>query len=362
MSLNKRQWDILCKLQSSDRPLSARMLVQMIGHNNKRANDRSFREMVARDLRNLQRLTGAIESKTVSVENEAGHVFRENVYSWNTKSPQLLVNSLSSAQAVGLGVLQKVGIGLVPHALAQDLEPLFQWIHGNQVLRKRDHEHVTEVVTVREAKAAERRWLQKIAVLSETVGFVAPEVSATVEKVIHQALYDEDLIEMVYTDEKYLVKPLAMVQRGVRRYLIAIARGANGQAKSYMVSRIRNAKAVKVPGYDDIPGGEDFDLHTFLRRGLAPTRFPPELLGSPITLKLWVNQGTYGWMKETPLETNQTAEPMDDGYLLTVNTVLREELVFWILSMGFNVKVLEPECLRQRVSEDLQQAAVLYRQ
>lgn len=362
MSLNKRQWDILCKLQSSDRPLSARTLARMISDNKANATPRSFREMVARDLREIQSLTGAITSKLVSVETENGAVFRENVYSWNAQSPKLLVNSLSSAQAVGLGVLQKVGIGLVPHALAQELEPLFQGIHGNQVLRKRDDEHVTDAVTTREAKAAERRWLQKIAVLSETVGFVAPEVSATVEKVIHQALYDEDLIEMVYVDTRYLVKPLAMVQRGVRRYLIAVARGADGQAKSYTVSRIRSAKAVKVPGYDDIPGDEDFDLHAFLRRGLAPTRFPPEQLGSPITLKLWVNQGTYGWMQETPLETNQTAQPMDDGYLLTVNTVLREELVFWILSMGFNVKVLEPECLRQRVSEDLQQAAALYRQ
>ena len=360
MSLNERQWDILCKLQSSDKPLSARKIAQMISHNNMRANERSFREMVARDLRDIQRLTGAIDSKAISSENEDGHTFRENVYSWNAKSPKLLVNSLSSAQAVGLGVLQKVGMGLVPHALAQELEPLFQGIHGTQEFRRRVQDQMTTEVTDQEAKLAERRWLKKVAVLSETVGFVAPTVCPQVEKVIHQALYEEQVIEMAYLEKKYLVKPLAMVQRGVRRYLVGVSRGSNGEPRSYSVSRIRSARAVAVPGYDSISGGEDFDLDAFLQRGLAPARFAQELLGSDITLKLWVNQGTYSWIKETPLEENQTAEPMEDGYLLTVNTVLREELVFWILSMGFNVKVLEPECLRQRVSDDLHHAAALY--
>lgn len=361
MSLNKRQWDIMCKLQSSDRPLSARMLVQMIGHNNKRANERSFREMVARDLRDIQRLTGAIESKTVSVENEAGHVFRENVYSWNTKSPKLLINSLSSAQAVGLGVLQKVGMGLMPHALAKDLEPLFQGIHGNQVFRRMDDEHVTHQVTNKEAKAAEQKWLKKIAILSETIGFVAPEVSPHVEKVIHQALYDEQIIEMTYRTKRHLVKPLALLQRGVRRYLIGIARGGSDQPQSFSVGRIGSAKVVNVPDYTSISGGEDFDVQAFARKGLAHPVYDEDLLGTEIELELWVDEGTYSWIKETPIEKNQTAKPMDGGYRLQVTTVLREELVFWILSMAHHVKVLLPIILKQRVAHDLQQAAALYR-
>ena len=361
MSLNKRQWDILCKLQSSDRPLSARTLARMVAKHNHRANDRSFREMVARDLRDIQRLTGAIESKTVSVENEAGRVFRENVYSWNTKSPKLLVNSLSSAQAVGLGVLQKVGMGLMPHGLAKELEPLFQGIHGNQVFRRRVDEQVTTDVTDREAKAAEKKWLKKIAILPETIGFVAPDVSSGVEKIIHQALYDEQVIEMTYRTKQYLVKPLALLQRGVRRYLIGIARGGSGQPQSFSVGRIGSAKVVNIPDYASIPGGEDFDVQAFARKGLAHPVFDEDLLGTEIEIELWVDEGTYGWIKETPLEKNQTAKPMDDGYRLKVTTVLREELVFWILSMGYHVKVLAPKLLRNRVASDLRQAAGLYR-
>lgn len=336
------------------------MLSQMISQNNKRANERSFREMVARDLRDIQRLTGAIESKTVSVENETGHVFRENVYSWNTKSPQLLVNSLSSAQAVGLGVLQKVGMGLMPHGLAKELEPLFQGIHGNQVFRRRADEHATTDVTDKEAKAAEKKWLRKIAILPETIGFVAPEVSPGVEKVLHQALYDEQVIEMTYRTKQHLVKPLALLQRGVRRYLIGIARGGSGQPQSFSVGRIGSAKVVNIPDYASIPGGEDFDVQAFARKGLAHPVFDEDLLGTEIELELWVDEGTYGWIKETPIERNQIAKPMEGGYRLKVTTILREELVFWILSMAHHVKVLSPKVLKQRVARDLQQAAALY--
>jgi len=361
MSLNKRQWDILCKLQSSDRPLSARTLAKMVARHNQRANERSFREMIARDLRDIKRLTGAIESKTMSAENEDGRVFRENVYSWNTKSPKLLVNSLSSAQAVGLGVLQKVGMGLIPQSLAKELEPLFQGIHGTQVFRRRNEEHVTDKVTDKEAKAAERRWLNKIAFLSETVDFVAPKVDPSVETVIHQALYDERVIEMTYRGSSSLVKPLGLVQRGARRYLIGVTRGGGGQPQTFSIGRIGSAKVVNVPDYAGIPGGDDFDLQTFMLKGLAHPVFDEALIGTNIELEIWVDEGTYGWMKETPLEDNQTAKTVKGGYQLKVTTVLREELVFWILSMAHHVKVLAPEIVRKRVASDLRKATALYR-
>jgi predicted DNA-binding transcriptional regulator YafY len=66
-------------------------------------------------------------------------------------------------------------------------------------------------------------------------------------------------------------------------------------------------------------------------------------------------------MKETPLEDNQTAKAVKGGYQLKVTTVLREELVFWILSMANHVKVLAPEIVRKRVAGDLRKASALYR-
>lgn len=361
MSLNKRQWDILCKLQSSDRPLSVGSVAKLVGKNNVRASDRSFREMIARDLRDLKRITGAIESDRVLSQNDDGRGYRESVYSWKSNSPTLLANTLSSAQSVALGVLQKVGMGLVPQALTEELKPLFKGIHGNQVFRQRGNETITKQVTDREVKAAEQKWLQKIAVLPEMVRFQAPSVRSEVEMTIHEALYNERLIEIQYREKKTLVKPLALVQQGVRRYLVAISRAHGAEPRTFAMFRIESARMVNVPGYDDIKGGEDFQLQDYLKPGLAHPVFEKDLLGTTIELELWVDEGTYGWMKETPLEDNQTAEKRDDGYLLKITTVLQEGLVYWILSMAHHVKVMSPDVLRQRVAKDLQRAASLYR-
>ena len=360
MSLNKRQWDILCRLQSSDRPLSAGALAKMVQKNNRHASDRSFREMIARDLRDIKRITGAIESTKVLSQNEEGQGYRENVYSWKANSPSLLVNTLSDAQAVALGVLQKVGIELVPKSLAEELHPLFKGIHGNQVFRKKVGESPNRQVTQREAQTAEQKWLSKIAIVPETVHFAPPQVKSEVERVLHEALYHEQLIEIVYRGKKLLAKPLGLVQKGVRRYLIAIIRGEDPKPRTLAVFRMDSARAVNVPAYDDVKGGEKFDLPDYLKQGLAHPVFDGDLLGTSIALELWVDEGTYGWMKETPLEENQKAEKLGDGYRLKVTTVLQESLVHWILSMAHHVKVLAPEVLRQRVAMDLRRAASLY--
>ncbi len=359
MSLNKRQWDILCKLQSSDRPLSAATLAQMVERNNQGANKRSFREIIARDLRDIKRITGAVESKTVLSQNKDGHGYRENVYSWKPNSPSLLVNTLSSAQAVALGVLQKVGIGLVPKSLVEELGPLFKGIHSNQVFRKRVDESPTRDVTDREARTAEQKWLRKIAVLPETINFVPPRVSGEVEKVLHEALYHEQLLEIVYRGKKILAKPLGLVQQGVRRYLVAIIRGEDPKPRTLAVFRMDSARAVNVPAYEDIKG--ELDLQDLLQRGLAHPVFDLSVLGTSIELELWVDEATYSWMKETPLQENQTAEKRDDGYHIKVTTILNEGLVYWILSMAHHVKVLSPEILRRRVANDLERAASMYR-
>jgi len=103
------------------------------------------------------------------------------------------------------------------------------------------------------------------------------------------------------------------------------------------------------------------NLQTFMLKGLTHPVFDEALIGTNIELELWVDEGTYGWMKETPLEDNQTAKAVKGGYQLKVTTVLREELVFWILSMANHIKVLAPEIVRKRVASDLRKASALYR-
>jgi len=359
MSLNQRQWDILCKLQGSDSPLTTKKLAKLVAKTNMQANDISFREMIARDLRDLKRITGAIESKKILSENEEGHGYRENAYSWKAGGAAYMANTLTTAQSVALGVLQKVGLGLVPKALVDELKPLFIAIHRNEIVKYQTDKDLGKSVPKKTALAAEQKWLSKVSILPETVSFVPHLTAPEVEKQIHEALYQEKLIEVHYQNKMRVVKPLALVQRGVRRYLIGISRGED-TLRTFTMARITKAKEINVMNYDDIPGGEDFDLEAFLKKGLAHPVFNEEDLGKQIDLSLWVDQGTYGWISETPIDKSQTAQKVDDGYVLSVSTSLTEELVYWILSMANHVRVLEPSLLRQRVASDLRKAARMY--
>lgn len=367
MSLNQRQWDILCSLQSSDKPLGVKKIAQRVAVHQKSATDKSFREMIARDLRDLKKITGAIQSKKVLIsdnrkesEKTSALGYLENVYSWDSELPDIAVKSLSTAQSVALSVLQKVALGLVPKALVDELAPLFTAIHKNELVKNQEDKDLGKKIPNKTALAAEQKWLKKVAILSETVGFVAPHTSADVEKQVHEALYAEKLIEIHYRDKEFVVKPLALVQRGVRRYLIGIKRGHGTDPAYFTIARIKKVKEVHVLDYADVKGGEDFDLDSFIKKGLAYPVFDEDILGTPINLKLWVDDGTYNWISETPLDESQTAKKVKDGYELSLTTTLREELVFWILSMANHVRVIGPKVLKERVASDLKRASSLY--
>lgn len=360
MSLNKRQWEILCNLQTRDKPLTSKLLAQLVERNNKGASPKGFRQMITKDLRDLKKITGAIETEKVLVEDDDGNSYKENAYSWKKGGPSLMVNALTSAQSVALGVLQKVGLGLVPKPLLDELAPLFAAIHKNELVKNQADKDLGKKISAKKAEAAEDKWLKKIAILSETVGFVAPTTSPEVEKQVHEALYKEKLIEINYRDKEFVVKPLALVQRGVRRYLIGIKRGHGTEPAFFTIARIKHVKEVHVVDYGDVKGGEDFDLDAFLKKGLAYPVFEEDVLGKPISMKLWVDEGTYGWISETPIDESQTAKKVKDGYELTLKTTLREELVFWILSMANHVRVISPKVLKDRVASDLQAAVNLY--
>jgi len=360
--MNQRQWDILCKLQGSDKAMTSTKLAQLVAPKNKGVGttNKSFREMVTRDLRDMKRITGAIESKKVLAENDDGHTYRENVYSWKAADSSLMVNTLTTAQSVALGVLHKVGLDLVPKVLVDELKPLFTAIHKNELVKNQSEKDLGKNIPQKTAIAAEEKWLNKIAILSETVGFVAPNIGPEIEKQIHEALYQEKLIEISYRGQAFVVKPLALVQRGVRRYLIGIKRGYGIEPVHFTMSRIEKVKEVHVIHYDEMHGGEDFNLDDFLKKGVAHPVFDNEDLGKLINLKLWVDDGTYSWISETPLDKSQTARKVQAGYELSMSTTLREELVFWILSMANHVRVISPKVLKDRVIFDLKNAVRMY--
>lgn len=359
MSL-ERYWDILCSLQGSDKPLTAtRIATRVSHHQNTGVTDKSFKEIIRRDLRNLKRVTGAIETSKVESSIGLEHSDKQE-YSWSAKGSEVMAKSLSGAQALALGVLQKIGTGMIPPAILEELEPLFSAVYKQEIYKSRSDEDSHKKITQKAVATAEEKWLKKIKFMSETIGFVAPYVNPDVEKMVHNALYYERLIRVTYDKQEFIVKPLALVQRGVRRYLIGVKLYSDGVPTFFTMSRIQKTEEVHVTDYDEVKGGEDFDLDEFLKKGKSNPVFPAEKLGKPINLKLWVDKGTYGWLKETPIAEGQTAVEVKDGYEVTVDTTLRDELAYWILSMANHVRVIGPKILKERVADDLRKSLSLY--
>lgn len=359
MSLNSRQWDILCNLQGSDRPLSIDRIARKVSHHNTKASEKSFREMIARDLRDLKRITGAIESKKVSLSMGPGRNERIE-YSWNSRGSELMVKSLSGSQALALGVLQKIGLGLVPPAIIDELKPIFSALHKQEIVKGQSDSDPETKITVKAVASVQKKWLQKIKFLSETVGFIPAKIKPSIEKLVYEALYQEKLIEITYRGNESVVKPLGLVQKGARRYLVAIKRYGEAQPSLFTMSLINDVREVHSMEYNDVKGGEDFDFDEFFKKGLARPVFDPEALGKPIELEIWVDQGTFEWLSDTPIADGQRSRECADGHVISVTTTLREELVYWILSMANHVRVIGPDILKQRIADDLRKSLSLY--
>lgn len=362
--LNKMQWDLLCSLQGSDKPLKTSQIARRVKQHHTYKDDKTFYEVIRRDLNKLISVTGAIKKEKVK-DNAAEQVNERHAYSWNKQGTEVFAKTLSSAQSVALGVLQKVGLGMLPPGVFEELKPLFSVIHKQEIVKDQVGSSEGRNVSAKAVATAEEKWLKKIEFMSETIGFLPQEVDSSIEKLVYESLFKENLIEVEYINiegkkHESVVKPLALIQRGVRRYLICVPDFSDGTPVRLLMTRITRVKEVHVKDYDDIKGGEDFEIKEYLKRGLAHPRFDTDDLGLPIKLKIWVNEGTYSWLKETPIGEGQTAKDTDNGFIVDVQTTLREELVYWILSMSDNVRVLEPKILVDRVKSDLKNSLARY--
>jgi predicted DNA-binding transcriptional regulator YafY len=152
------------------------------------------------------------------------------------------------------------------------------------------------------------------------------------------------------------VSPLGLVQQGVRTYLIAKKRGSR-QPVSILLARIMEAAITS--GHMEYP--ENWNLKAFLKKGIGYPVFEQDKYGETFEFKFWVDAGTQ-WLKETKLSEKQITKDNQDGsYIIQVELPLTEELVRWLQSMTYYVKVIEPNFLVKRLKHDLKKTSNFYK-
>lgn len=71
--------------------------------------------------------------------------------------------------------------------------------------------------------------------------------------------------------------------------------------------------------------------------------------GRTLEVKVLFDHEITDWVKESRLYFITSAEPTDDGLLVTLHLHTEEELLDWLLSWGSRMRILSPESLRLRV-------------
>ena len=334
----ERQWAILKRVPSWGSAITVDKLAAYLMAREGITLDLVARESYVRKVqRDLKQLERVVEFLEVDRSEPAYRV------SWKKNAPPLKISALSEDEVLAFGVLKKLDTDLLPRTLHEVLEPFFK----TATLQAAEREGVN--------KRMAARWLSKIARLPEGPGFVAPKVDDAIVLAVHQSLLEESRLEIQYKDgSPRVVHPQAIVQQGVRTYMLAMPEGTD-QVFTFMLHRIKSARKT-VGRY---VAAKDFDLAKYLSKGIATPVFSADTYGAPIRLKLWVHAAS-SWLGETGLSEDQTFTKTDEGFLLEATVNLSEELIRWILSMSHHVKVLGPKFVQERVRADFLKSAAQY--
>jgi predicted DNA-binding transcriptional regulator YafY len=162
---------------------------------------------------------------------------------------------------------------------------------------------------------------------------------------VQEALLHSRQLQVVYpsVDHKVgrdlLLHPLALLQQGVRTYLVATAFDY-GEPRYYAVHRIVSAEVLEAPALRP----EGFSLDRFLERGGAQFG-----VGQSLTLKADLSETLAQLLEETPLSRDQKITRGKKGPFLTATVFDSWQLKFWILSQGPEIVVRQPPALRREL-------------
>ena len=203
-----------------------------------------------------------------------------------------------------------------------------------------------------------RSWKDKVRLLPRGLKLHHPAVAADVLDAVYQALLEERRFEADYCPRgqgqgrSYKVNPLGLVYRDGVVYLVATLweyANAVHLALHRMASVNLLEEASRWP--------EGFDLDTHIAEG--GFRYPES--GELVHLQaLFAPEAAYH-LYETPLSTDQALRETEDGVEVAATVQDTQELRWWLLGFGANVRVLGPETLVAEMADVAERMAAAYR-
>ena len=222
---------------------------------------------------------------------------REKPYgwSWQARAPVFDLPNLSNQEALAFAMVEDYLRPLLPHALLEQLDPYFRIARARLA-----GEHGTR---------GSAGWLGKIGVVQPTQSLIPPAIDARVQGVVTDALLDDRRLEVRYRRKgerearRYVLNPLALIQRGPLAYLLATV-GDYDDVLMFALHRFAHVKVAD--GKARRPKG--FELASFLKDGWAHYG-----TGKSIRLEARFSAEAAEHLTETPLSEDQKLGDDADG-------------------------------------------------
>lgn len=243
-------------------------------------------------------------------------------------------------QALALQVLRRFASRQIPALVGSALDDLFTVSKDRltQGERSEGRRHA--------------RWDRKIAVVDGAFERIRQPVNESIFQQVSQALFAEQLLEIVYRASEQTVMPLGLVEAGDLIYLVAQV-PRKPAAVMYRLDRMEQALATDRP----FTYPRDFTLAAYVNQERKFDFFPR---GNARVVLRFAPNAAHGVL-EAPISHDQTSSTGDDGYATIRATVmLSERLRWWIRSYGPYVEVLEPQALRDDFVAEARKAFGLY--
>lgn len=324
-----RQWEMLQSIPSRPPGMTTREVVDCLAE---RGYEVSLRT-VERDLIALSRIFGL--TTTEGKGGEASRWYFATGKGWN-------IDNMDLVDAVSLALAGDLLKDLLPTAM-------YEAVSG-KLTQAREKLRALEQVPL-------ARWSDKVRYVAPSYRFLPPPVRRHELEVAQQALAEGHQIELEYTpfnqNPKCLIlNPLSMVLRGNVPYLVATAFDFT-DARLYAVHRMRKVRLLQERAV--VPKG--FSIDAYLAAGGMDFG-----TGKTIKLKARLTNELAQCLTETRLAEDQSIDYRNGHYQLTATVRGSWQLMFWILSQGSSITVLQPAALKRSIRATLEESLSNYNQ
>lgn len=286
-------------------------------------------------IRTIQRDLNALSEVFIGIDNLTNP---DNSISWfwREDSPIIQLSGLTMNQALSFVLVKRYLTSLFPTNALEDLKPFFEQAE-------------TTLDAINENYLS--KWSKKIAVVPPGQPLRPPLGDVRVNTVVRQSLLYEKQLKIVYEKadgqiQTYILNPIGLIVRNIITYLIA-SKSDTHVIRMFAIHRIKNAEELVTAC--EIPIG--FNLQQYVDEGHMGFNVSDDGDIHTLELKLKFDKSASKHLAQMPISADQTIQQIDEFTDLVIATVPEnEQLIWWILSFGQHVEVIEPLNIRQRIS------------